>query len=289
MILNFGLPKGSLQESTLKLLAMAGYEFLVNGRNYFPQCNDSDIQGIFIRAQEIAKYVEHGVLDVGLTGKDWIIENDANVIEVCELLYAKSSFKPVRWVLAVPENSDIQSVKDLEGKKIATEAVNITKKYLNKFNVKACVEFSWGATEVKTPSLVDAIVELTETGNSLRANNLRIIDTVLESTTRLIANKQSYSEPEKRKKIDNIALLLQGAINAKGKAGLKFNIPKKKVESLKQSIPAMKQPTVSQLLDAEWVALEVIIDESVIKTIIPDLKKHGATDLIEYPLNKVIY
>jgi len=289
MYLNFGLPKGSLQESTLKLLTMAGFEFYVNGRSYFPQCNDNEIKGIFIRAQEMAKYVEDGVLDAGLTGKDWIEECNADVVEVCELVYAKSSLKPVKWVLAVPENSTVKSVKDLEGKKIATEAVNITKKYLKRNKVNAEVEFSWGATEVKAPTLVDAIVELTETGNSLRANNLRIIDTIIESTTRLIANKASYNNPEKRGKIDNIALLLQGAINARGKAGLKFNIPKNKVDSLKTAVPAMKQPTVSPLLDTDWVALEVIIDEKIIRNIIPVLKNLGATDLIEYPLNKVIY
>jgi len=289
MKLNFGLPKGSLQDSTFKLLAMAGYEFYVNGRSYFPSCNDCDLKGILIRAQEMATYVEDGVLDAGLTGRDWIEECSADVVEVCELVYAKSSLRPVKWVLAVPDQSPVKTVKDLQGKRIATEAVNITKKYLEQNGVTAEVEFSWGATEVKAPALVDAIVELTETGNSLRANNLRIVDVILESTTRLIANKKSYDDPEKRQKIDNIAMLLQGAINAKGKAGLKFNIPKNKVEALRATVPAMKQPTISPLLDADWAALEVIIDESIIRNIIPELKMMGATDLIEYPLNKVIF
>jgi len=289
MKLRLGLPKGSLQESTLELMRLAGYRFYVNGRSYFPTSDDPAIEAVLLRAQEMARYVEDGVLDAGLTGKDWIIENDADVIEVCELVYAKSSLSPVRWVLAVPEGSPVQSVKDLEGKRIATEAVNLTRKYLEKHGVKADVEFSWGATEVKAPTLVDAIVELTETGSSLRANNLRIVDTVLESTTRLIANKQSYRDPWKKDKINNLALMLQGAIYARGKVGLKFNIPKAGVEQLRKFLPAMKKPTVSPLLDNEWVALEVIVDERTVREIIPELKQCGARDIIEYPLNKVIY
>ncbi|MBO8130085.1 MAG: ATP phosphoribosyltransferase [Candidatus Marinimicrobia bacterium] len=289
MILRLGLPKGSLQESTFELFRLAGFRFRVSARSYFPVCDDNEIEAILVRAQEMAKYVEKNVLDAGLTGLDWIIESGADVVEVCELVYAKSSFSPVKWVLAVPNDSPIQSVYDLNGKRIATEAVNLTKRYLEKKGVKAEVEFSWGATEVKAPRLVDAIVELTETGSSLRANNLRIIDTVLESTTRFIANKESYMDKKKKRKIDNIALLLQGAIRAKEKVGLKFNIRKDKVEEIKKFVPAMKEPTISPLLDKDWVALEVIVDEKVVREIIPQLKDYGATDIIEYPLNKVIY
>jgi len=289
MVLKLGLPKGSLQESTFALMRKAGFNFYVSSRSYFPSCDDKSIEAMLIRAQEMAAYVEDGVLDAGLTGKDWIEENDAEVVEVGELVYAKSSFSPVRWVLAVPNDSPIQSVKDLQGKRIATEVVNLTRKYLARHQVEAEVEFSWGATEVKAPSLVDAIVELTETGSSLRANGLRIVETVIESTTRLIANKQSYQDPEKKKKIDNMALLLQGAINAEEKVGLKFNIHKGKVEELRSILPAMKQPTVSPLTDSDYVALEIIVDENVVREFIPSLKEHGATDIIEYPLNKVIY
>ena len=289
MVIKFGIPKGSLQESTFELMRLAGFHFYLNGRSYFPECDDSEIEAMMIRAQEMARYIQDGILDAGLTGKDWIEESNADVKEVSELSYAKSSFRPVRWVLAVPQDSPFQCVKDLENKRIATEAVNLTKKYLRQNGVKAEVEFSWGATEVKAPKLVDAIVELTETGSSLRANNLRILDTILESTTRLIANKKSYKEPIKRRKIDNIALLLQGAINAKEKVGLKFNIKKSAIEKLRTYLPSMKQPTVSPLLDPEWVALEIIVDEKVVRDIIPMLKEYGASDLIEYPLNKVIY
>ncbi len=289
MVIKFGLPKGSLQESTFELMRLAGFNFYLNGRSYFPDCDDPEIEAILLRAQEMARYVQEGVLDAGLTGKDWIVETDADVIEVCELIYGKSSFRPVEWVLAVPNDSPFQSVKDLQGKRIATEAVNLTRKYLADHGVRAEIEFSWGATEVKAPKLVDAIVELTETGSSLRANNLRVIDTILKSTTRLIANKKSYAEPAKRKKIENIALLLQGAINAKGKVGLKFNISRLAVEKLQTFLPAMKQPTVSPLLDPDWVALEIIVNESTVREIIPTLKEYGARDIIEYPLNKVIY
>ncbi len=289
MKLKMGLPKGSLQQSTLELMRMAGFNFYVNSRSYFPKCDDETIEAMLIRAQEMAMYVEDGVLDAGLTGKDWIEENEAEVEEVCELMYAKSSFAPVRWVLAVPNESPIQKVEDLQGKRIATEVVNLTKNYLARHKVDADVEFSWGATEVKAPTLVDAIVELTETGSSLRANGLRIVDTVIQSTTRLIANKESYQDPEKKQKIDNIALLLQGAINAEEKVGLKFNIPKDKMEKLRSMLPAMKQPTVSPLTDPEWVALEIIVNEDVVREFIPSLKEYGATDIIEYPLNKVIY
>lgn len=289
MQLKLGLPKGSLQESTFQLMRLAGFNFYSNSRSYFPKCDDPSIEAMLLRAQEMATYVEDGVLDAGLTGKDWIEERDADIVEVSELVYAKSSFSAVRWVLAVPNDSDIQSVQDLQGKRIATEAVNLTKKYLAKNGVDAEVEFSWGATEVKAPSLVDAIVELTETGSSLRANNLRVVETVLESTTRLIANKAAYAKPDKKKKIDNIAMLLQGAINAKEKVGLKFNIEETKVDKVRELLPAMKQPTVSPLTEEGWVALEIIVNEDIVREFIPSLKEYGASDIIEYPLNKVIY
>lgn len=289
MQLKFGLPKGSLQDSTFELMRLAGFNFYTNGRSYFPTCDDPSIDGMLIRAQEMAGYVEDGVLDAGLTGKDWIEENGADVVEVCELIYAKRGLNPVKWVLAVPNDSDIQSVQDMEGKRIATEAVNLTRKYLEKNNVQAEVEFSWGATEVKAPNLVDAIVELTETGSSLKANGLRIVDTLLESTTRLIANKKAYENPELKRKIDNIALLLRGAINAKEKVGLKFNIERSKMDKIREVLPAMKQPTVSPLTDPEWVALEIIVNENIVREILPTLKAEGARDIIEYPLNKVIY
>ena len=289
MILKLGLPKGSLQESTFELMRRAGFNFYVNGRSYYLGCDDDEIEGILLRAQEMALYVQKGILDAGLTGKDWIIENDADVVEVCELVYSKTSLRPVKWVLAVPQDSPVMTVKDLQGKRIATEAVNLTRKYLAENGVDANVEFSWGATEAKAPGLVDAIVELTETGSSLQANHLRIVDTILESTTRLIANKEGYEEPEKREKIDTLAMLLQGAILAREKVGLKFNIPRSGIEALQAFLPSMKQPTISPLLDPEWAALEIVVDESVVRRFIPQLKACGATDIIEYPLNKVIY
>ncbi len=288
MKLKVGLPKGSLQESTLLLLSKAGYNFSTRERSYFPASDDTDLQAILIRAQEMAGYVHDGVLDVGITGKDWIMENGVSVVEVAELVYSKVSFRPVRWVVAVPESSDIHSVHDLNGKRIATEVVNITRKYLEQHKVQADVEFSWGATEAKTPDLVDAIVEVTESGSSLRANKLRIVDTVLTSTVRLIANENSYNNPWKRERIDNIALLLQGAIAATGKVGLKFNLKKVDLDEIQAVLPAMKKPTISPLVGNEWIALETIIDEFVVRSIIPKLKKAGAEDIIEYPLNKVI-
>lgn len=288
-VLKIGLPKGSLQEATFRLLSKAGFNFSVTERSYFPSIDDSEIQAILIRAQEIAKYVQDGVFDVGLTGKDWILESRADVIEVSELTYAKLTMRPVKWVLAVPDTSTIQSVNDLQGKRIATEIVNLTQDYLDKHNVHAEVEFSWGATEVKAPALVDAIVEVTETGSSLRANNLRIIDVLLESRTMLIANKASWENPYKREKIENLNMLLQGAIQAEGKVGLKMNIAKDKLDSLIQQLPAMKRPTISPLHGADWVAVETIVEEAIVRKIIPELKKVGAQDIIEYPLNKVIY
>ena len=289
MKLKIGLPKGSLQEVTLNLLAKAGFNFSIRERSYFPASDDDELEAILIRAQEIARYVADGVLDIGITGKDWIMENGVDVVEVAELIYSKASFRPVRWVVAVPEQSDIRTIADLNGKRIATEGVNLTKNYLKKHNVKAEVEFSWGATEAKTPDLVDAIVEITESGSSLRANKLRIVDTVLESTVRLIANNESYQNTWKREKVQNIALLLQGAIQASGKVGLKMNLKKSDIEKVTQILPAMKRPTISPLAGNEWVALETIIDEKIVREIIPQLKRAGAQDIIEYPLNKVIH
>jgi ATP phosphoribosyltransferase len=288
-ILKIGLPKGSLQESTFRLLAKAGFYFSVSERSYFPSIDDDEIQAILIRAQEIARYVQDGVFDVGLTGKDWILENRADVVQVAELTYAKLTMRPVKWVLAVPNDSAIQSVHDLQGKRIATEIVNLTNDYLAKNNVQAEVEFSWGATEVKAPTLVDAIVEVTETGSSLRANNLRIIDVLLESRTMLIANKASWQNDYKREKIENLNMLLQGAIQAEGKVGLKMNLPKDKIEPVMAELPAMKKPTISYLYGDDWVALEVIVEEQTVRKLIPRLKRSGAQDIIEYPLNKVIF
>jgi ATP phosphoribosyltransferase len=288
-ILKIGLPKGSLQDATFRLLAKAGYHFSVSERSYFPSIDDDEIQAILIRAQEIAKYVEDGVFDVGLTGKDWIMECRADVVEVAELTYAKLTMRPVRWVLAVPNESSIKSARDLQGKRIATELVNMTKDYLAKHNVEAEVEFSWGATEVKAPTLVDAIVEVTETGSSLRANNLRIVETLLESRTMLIANKKSWQDPHKREKIENFNMMLQGAIKAEGKVGLKMNAPQAKLDDIMKELPAMKRPTISPLHGSEWVAVETIVEEHSVRNLIPRLKKAGAEDIIEYPLNKVIY
>lgn len=288
-VLKIGLPKGSLQEATIRLMAKAGFHFSVSQRSYFPSIDDDEIQAILIRAQEIAKYVQDGVFDVGLTGKDWILENRADVVEVGELTYAKLTMRPVKWVLAVPESSPIKSVKDLQGKRIATEIVNLTQDYLKKNGVQADVEFSWGATEVKAPTLVDAIVEVTETGSSLKANNLRIVDVILESRTTLIANKKSWANKFKREKIENMNMLLQGAIQSEGKVGLKMNLPKENIDALIKELPAMKRPTISPLYGGEWVAVEIIVEEKTVRNIIPRLKRAGAQDIIEYPLSKVIY
>lgn len=287
--IKFGLPKGSLQESTFHLLSKAGFTFSVSSRSYFPSVDDEEVEGMLIRAQEIPRYVEDGIFDAGLTGYDWIIENGVDVVSVCDLVYSKQSMRKVKWVLAVHENSPVKTVKDLEGKRIATEVTGITKAYLKKHHVNAQVEFSWGATEVKTPDLVDAIVEVTETGSSLRANKLRIVDVVLESNTKLIANKQSWNDPWKREKIENMAMLLEGAINAGNRVGLKMNLKKTDLEKITSLIPALRKPTVSQLSDSDWVAIETIIEEKVVRAIIPQLKRHGAEGIIEYPLNKVIY
>jgi len=288
-ILRFGLPKGSLQDATIEKMAKAGYNIQVSSRSYVPYVDDAELEIRLIRAQEISRYVEHGYLDCGITGYDWIQENGSKVHEVGEFLFSKATRQPARWVLAVPENSPIKSVRDLEGKRIATEVVNLTKKYLRKNKVKAEVEFSWGATEVKAHELVDAIVEITETGSSLRANKLRIVDTLLYSTPRLIANTKSWQDNWKRQKIETMALLLKGALDAEAKVGLKMNIAQKDLDALLHSLPALRNPTISSLSQKGWVAVETIIDEHVVRELIPQLKAAGAEGIIEYPLNKVVY
>ena len=290
-MLKLGLPAGSLQESTIQMFKKAGYKISVGSRSYMPKVDDPELTARFIRAQEIPRYVNSGKLDFGLTGKDWVVENgvDGKVVEVATLVYAKRTRSVLRWVLCVPNDSNIESVKDLKGKKIATEVVNITKNYLAKNGVKAEVEFSWGATEAKPPELVDAVVEITETGSSLRANNLKIIATVMESSTVIIANKETWKNKNSREKIENIALLLQGALEAESKVGLKMNVPKAKLKKIVEELPALKTPTVSALSDPDWVAIEVIMDESVVREILPKLKRQGAQGIIEYPLNKVVY
>lgn len=288
-ILRLGLPKGSLQDATLEKMAKAGWNVSVSSRSYVPYVDDAELQIRLIRAQEISRYVEHGYLDAGITGHDWIIENGSKVHEVGEFIFSKVSRQPTRWVLCVPEQSPIQSVKDLQGKRIATEVVQITRRYLRKNKVKAEVEFSWGATEVKAHELVDAIVEVTETGSSLRANKLRIVDTLLTSTPRLIANKEAWQDPWRRRKIETLSLLLRGALEAESKVGLKMNIAQKNLEHLLQALPALRNPTVSSLSLPGWVAVETIIDEHTVRELIPQLKAAGAEGIIEYPLNKVVY
>jgi ATP phosphoribosyltransferase len=284
-----GLPKGSLQEATFGLFRKAGYRFVVqSSRSYFPATDDPELEAMLLRPQEMARYVEDGVLDVGLTGHDYVVESGADVAEVAELTYSKATARPYRWVLAVPGDSPIQSAADLQGKRIATELVNVTRQYLRRHNVEAHVEFSWGATEVKVPYLADAIVEGTETGSTLRAHGLRIVDTILESTTRLIANHAAYQDPWKREKMENIALMLRGALGAEGMVGLKMNVPKDSLPEVIQILPAMKNPTVSPLADGNWVALETILPEATVRDLIPKLKRAGAEGLVEYPLNKVI-
>ncbi len=288
-LLMLGLPKGSLQDSTIKLFGKAGFNISVSSRSYRPSIDDEKLDGRFVRAQEVSRYVEHGYFDCGLTGQDWVKENDSDVVEVCSLVYSRASNKPSKWVIAVPEASTVQTVKDLEGKRIATEVVNITRQYLKENGVNAEVEFSWGATEVKVPDLVDAIVDLTETGNSIRANNLRIVDTLLNTNTVLIANKVSWENPAKRKKIENIALLLTSALEANSKVGLKLNIEKSKLEVILADLPALRNPTINRLTDESWVAIDTILDEKVVREIIPELKERGAEGIIEYPLNKVVF
>lgn len=289
MELRLGLPKGSLEEATFKMFEKAGFKISAGKRSYFPSVDDEELEIILIRAQEVARYIEEGILDAGLTGKDWIEENEADVIEVTDLIYAKASQSSVRWVVAVPNDSEIRSIKDLEGKRIATELVRVTEKYLKKNGVRAEVEFSWGATEVKPPRLVDAIVELTETGSSLQANNLRIVDEVLVSTTKLIANKASWADPWKRQKIEGLSILLKGALAAGEKVGLKMNVSKDCLDKVISILPALKRPTLAPLSDEGWYDVDTIIDEAVVRKIIPELKRAGAEGIVEYPLNKVIY
>ena len=288
MKLKLGIPKGSLENATIDLFRRAGFQITTSSRSYFPAIDDPEIECMLIRAQEMARYVEDGVLDAGLTGRDWVEENEAQVQNVADLIYAKQSFGKVRWVLAAPESSPFRSVKDLEGKIIATELVSATKRYLAANGVTAKVEFSWGATEVKPPELADAIVEVTETGSSLRANKLRIIETVLESNTQLIANLDSWKDPDKRRKLEDIRMLLEGAINALGKVGLMLNVEKKNLAAVLAVLPALKNPTISNLSDQEWLAVNTILDESTVRTILPRLKEAGAQGIVEYPLNKIV-
>ncbi len=287
-VLKLGIPKGSLQESTLKLFRKAGYHVSVSARSYYPSIDDTEIEAMLIRAQEMAGYVENGVLDCGLTGKDWILEQGADVHEVAELIYAKEGLRPVKWVIAVPNDSRIKTLKDLNGKRIATELVGFTKRYLKSKGIKAEVDFSWGATEVKPPHLADAIVELTETGTSLKANNLRILDTILESSTRFVANKKSWRDGWKKRKMENILMLLKGALAAEEKVGLKMNVPQGSLKRVMTLLSAMHSPTLAPLSDKGWYALEVMIDEKVVRDIIPKLKMAGASGIVEYQLNKVI-
>ncbi|HKT51426.1 MAG TPA: ATP phosphoribosyltransferase [Candidatus Angelobacter sp.] len=288
MKLRVGIPKGSLQESTLALFKRAGLNVHTNSRSYFAATDDPEIECMLIRAQEMARYVDHGVLDCGLTGRDWVLESGLDVVAAAELTYAKQGLGKVRWVLAVPEDSPFQRAEDLAGKIIATELVNATRNYFAARNVQVKVEFSWGATEVKPPVLADAIVEITETGSSLRANRLRIIETVMESTTQLIANKMAWSEPAKRQKIENLALMLCGAIYAQGRVGLMLNVRKKDLPAVLAVLPALQKPTISQLSDEEWVAVNTIIEETTAWRIMPQLKAAKAEGIVEYPLNKVV-
>jgi len=289
MMLKIGLPKGSLQESTLNMFKKAGYSINISSRSYKPSIDDTNIECLLIRAQEIPRYVEKGIIDIGLTGMDWVIENNADVVNVGKLIYAKQGLRPVRWVLAVSESSKIKNIKDLNGKRIATEVVNITKKYLQDKGIEASVEFSWGATEVKVPELVDAIVDLTETGSSLKANNLKVLDTILESTTVLISNKESWKNSWKRKKTEDLFMLLKGALVAESMVGVKMNVQKENLQEVLSVLPALRKPTISNLSSDEWVAVEIMVDEKIIRDLIPKLKSAGAEGIIEYPLNKVIY
>lgn len=287
--LKLGIPRGSMENSTIKWFGKAGYDITISERSYYPRINDDSIEVMIVRPQEMAyPYVAKGVLDAGITGEDWIRERNADVVEVAELVYSKQLTRPARWVLAVKEDSNIYSVKDLNGKTISTELVNVTREYLKKNGVTANVEFSYGATEVKVPYLADAIVEITETGTSLRANGLRIVDTVMSTTAKLIANKKSWEDEWKKTKLQNIALLLKGAIIAESKVGLKMNISKENLNALLKILPSMRNPTVSSLSDEGWYAVDTVIDESVVRDLIPELKRVGAQDIIEYPLNKVI-
>jgi len=288
MKLKLGIPKGSLQEASLQLFRRAGFEITVNPRSYFPHIDDEQIECMLIRAQEMARYVEDRVLDAGLTGRDWILENEADVVEVADLVYAKQTLGKVRWVLAAPESSPVQSVKDLEGKVVATELVQVTRRYLEKHGVKAKVEFSWGATEVKPPVLADAIVEVTETGSSLRANGLRIVDTIMESNTKFIASHAAWADAEKRAKMETLVMLLKSAIDAAGKVGLMMNVRREDLDNVLRALPALKRPTISHLSEPEWVAVNTVIEEKTVREIIPRLKAANAQGIVEYPLNKIV-
>ena len=288
MKLKLGIPKGSLENATIDLFRRAGFHITTSTRSYFPAIDDAEVECMLVRAQEMARYVEDGVLDAGLTGRDWIAETEAVVHVITDLIYAKQSFGKVRWVLAVPEASPFHNVQDLEGKVVATELVATTKRYLLGHGVKAKVEFSWGATEVKPPFLADAIVEVTETGSSLRANKLRIVETVLESNTQFIANRDSWSDEWKRRKLDDIRMLLEGAMNALGKVGLMLNVERERLGAVLDVLPALKNPTISQLSDEKWLAVNTILDETTVRNIIPRLKEAGAQGIVEYPLNKIV-
>ena len=288
MILKLGIPKGSLQDATVELFRKAGFKINISSRSYYPSIDDPEVECLLLRAQEMARYVEQGLLDAGLTGYDWVVENDAKVREVADLVYSKTGTGKARWVLAVPNDSPIQTVRDLEGKRIATEAMNLTRRYLERHGVTAVVEFSWGATEVKPPYLADAIVEITETGSSLRANNMRIVETILETNTKLIANLEAWEQPDKRRKIEQIGMLLEGAILGQDKVGLMMNVPKASLPAVLEVLPSMNTPTVSQLTDDRWVDVLVILEERVARDLIPELKRQGAEGIVEFPLNKVI-
>ena len=288
MTLRFGIPKGSLQEATVELFQKAGFKISISGRSYYPSIDDPEVHLTLLRAQEMARYVEQGLLDAGLTGYDWVIENDADVEIIADLVYSKTGSGKARWVLAVPKDSPIHSVKDLQCKRIATEAVNLTRRYLEKHGVTAQIEFSWGATEVKPPELADAIVEITETGSSLRENNLRIVETILETNTKLIANKRALAKPELRRKLEQIAMLREGAIAAEGKVALMINVPRPKLDRVLGVLPALQKPTVSALTDPDWVDVIVVLDERIARDLIPELKRLGAQGIVELPLNKVI-
>ena len=287
--LMLGIPKGSLQEATVALFERAGWRIYANGRSYFPSIDDPEIECMLIRAQEMARYVDKGVLDAGLTGIDWVVESGRNLTSVTSLTYSKQTRTKVRWVLAVPENSPYEKAEDLAGKVIATELVEVTRQYFERKKVPVKVEFSWGATEVKPPTLADAIVEITETGSSLRANRLRILDTVMESETHLIANPRAYQDPWKKQKIDNLALMLNGAIAARGRVGLMMNAPKKDLEQILALLPSLNSPTVSALSESGWVAVNTVLEESVVRDVVPKLKNAGAAGIVEYPLNKIVY
>ena len=289
MSLKLALPKGSLQVSTVRLFERAGYEIAVSDRSYYPTVDDPEIEAILVRAQEVSRYIEQRVLDAGITGSDWHLDSGAELVPVTELVYSKQTHKPCRWVLAVPADSSFQRAEDLQGKRVATELVNVTRRYFEQKGVSAEIQFSWGATEVKPPDLADAIVEITETGSSLRANRLRVIDTVLEVKNLLLASPEAWADPWKRTKLENLALLLRGALAAEGKVGLKMNVPRSQVDTVLATLTALRRPTVSPLADPEWVALETIIDERVVRDIIPELKRAGAEGIVEYPLNKLVY